>query len=925
MASDQESAPSSDTASKKASLNMRTQSDAAASSSNIDAIFHDSPDTEKLRPALRLVHCIQKERGSSCAYYANNTLFDSAMQQARIASDNSAKFMRPYTDLPIASSLGKIRSLIENHKNPQDSSNDLIFHRIFVCFNTLISSVVHECILKDLSGDQSDGDNQSNGSSSNNIIYNNNELSPEEEDAHVKNNPQPTKSSRRGAHSRHLSSDINNHLVSNPFATMGTPERQSNFRKTFVFNNEDIMLANHEGDPPTKVPSLVPSTTEAVPPSSSGPKEESITPAAHKEVRQLLDLLKLFVQLKESAGVERAILSSLLAFRNCPQAEDSDEEGDRKHNSLPSFRMLTNDLILEVENQRSLYSKLEKLPSGPHHSLVLELAELSPRLKDLQQIILTDFDSLRGAEFDSLNIFDMITMYIDKLHSVELLIIEDLDLANANINSVWNGAHYAPISSRGRRKNERQRSLSSSAVDRALEQISGTGSGSVSKELLADIKRMSPEELKDKVLGLLSGSFALESRVDGGRNASRSVSIYPESAAAEILKQDMNNALHNPLERSASKEWEISIYEIKFTKRLGQGASATTYLGKWTGQNVAVKVASITEFGLEGWRTEVNALQRLHHPNIIRLMGSIYNENPQTHCLVLEYCNAGDLASALRYPTPRNFFFHVSSSISNAMTYLHQRGIIHRDLKPANILCDGSISSGNFVVKITDFGIATDVGRIIPNQGESPKKLTGETGTYRWMSPEVIRHEHYSTKADVYSFTVMLWQFVTHEEPFVDVSSVEAAKLVAVEKKRLSMPKGIPSALGDLIEQNWSDDPNKRLDFSEIVECVQDLQETLPQDEMEWLEEPYGHPVVSCDSDDEVDARLKEAFEAQPLPVDIPRRGEGGSSLGRKLIRGSSGILRGKSPSTRGKSPTGKRTSLLSNFFRKHSFENDNL
>ncbi|KAG7364311.1 protein tyrosine kinase [Nitzschia inconspicua] len=870
-----------------------------------------TPDTEKLRHALRLVHCIQKERGSSCAYYANNSLFESAMLQARVASDISAKFMKAYTDLPVVSSLGKIRSLIENHKNPQYSSNDLIFHRIFVSFNTLISSVVHECVLKDLSGEQWDGDHTNTSRSDMNAI---NEMK------NVQNNdnyPPTNKSSEPNNRSMDLNADIKDHLVSNPLVTTELSEQQGNLPETSVFSDE-CGAQDSDGNQDAPIPDH---TTGNVSPVA----ELRDTSPGYQEVRQLLDLLKLFVQLKESAGVERAILSSLLAFRNCSLPDDSDEEEGHGHKSLPSFRMLTNDLILEVENQRALYSKLEKLPSGPHHSLVLELAELSPRLKDLQQIILTDFDSLRGAEFDSENIWDMITMYIDKLHSVELLIIEDLDLARADINSVSKG-YRASGSSQARQMKERLPPLSENAVDRALEQISGIGSGIVSHELLADIKRMDPDELKRKVLGLLCGSFPQDNdpSVISGRNASRSVSIsgYAESAAAEILKQDMNNALHKPLERAPSKEWDISIYEIKFTKRLGQGASATTYLGKWTGQNVAVKVASITEFGLEGWRTEVNALQRLHHPNIIRLMGSIYNENPQTHCLVLEYCNAGDLASALRYPTPRNFFFHVSSSIANAMSYLHQRGIIHRDLKPSNILCDGSISNGNFVVKITDFGIATDVSRITQcgdnAEGEKGRKLTGETGTYRWMSPEVIRHEYYSTKADVYSFAVMLWQFVTHEEPFVNVSSVEAAKLVAVEKKRMSMPQGIPRPLADLIQQNWDDNPDTRSSFSDIVECLQDLQETLPQDELEWLEEPYGHPVGSAESNEDKDARLQEASEAQLLAGGITRRAENGSSLGKMLKRSSSGI-RGKSPNSRGKLPTGKKKSLLSNFFRKHS------
>jgi mitogen-activated protein kinase kinase kinase 11 len=843
-----------------------------------------TPNTEKIRHALRLVHCIQKERGSSCAYYANNTLFESPMHKARTDSDTSIKFMRPYTDLPIDSSLKKIRALIDADKNPHDPANDLIFHRIFVCFNTLISSVVHECVLKHLGRVHDNESGKARGGS---------------------NIDQQKVSKPKEGHTRHLSSDINNHLESNQWDTIGTPERITNFRKTFAFQDDEAEV-QHEHAPKA-----------ALPPD----KNDTTTPSpTQQEVQQLLDLLKLFVQLKESAGVERAILSSLLAFRNSHKDVNDDDKVSNR--SLPSFRMLNNDLILEVENQRAIYSKLEKLPSGQHHSLVLELAELSPRLKDLQQIILTDFDSLRGAKFDSETIWDMITLYIDKLHSVELLIIEDLDLACDGMRRTLSTS----TGSNSERKHmfqqteESQEANADRVVDRALEKIGssspGDGSG-VSQELLAEIRRMSPEELKNRVLGLLSGSTVqgdVSPSNASARNKSRSVSLYAESSAAHILSQDMNNALHQPPDRS--KEWEISIYDIKFQKRLGQGACATTYLGKWTGQNVAVKVASTTDFGLEGWRTEVNALQRLHHPNIIRLMGSIYNENPQTHCLVLEYCNAGDLGAALRYPTPRNFFFHVSSSIANAMSYLHHRGIIHRDLKPANVLCDGNIASGNFVVKITDFGIATDITRFqaLAKEGDSgnPTKLSGETGTYRWMSPEVIRHEPYSTPADVFSFAIMLWQFVSHEEPYSDLSSVEAAKLVGMEKKRMSFPMATPQSLVELIETNWDDDPTNRNSFVEIVESIQTLQESLPDADLEWLEEPHGHPIYAVADTDDLDSTLQEAFKQQPLAEGPSKRSERSSSLGKKLRR---------SASARGKSPNGRKPSLLSSFFRKPSFE----
>ena len=78
-----------------------------------------------------------------------------------------------------------------------------------------------------------------------------------------------------------------------------------------------------------------------------------------------------------------------------------------------------------------------------------------------------------------------------------------------------------------------------------------------------------------------------------------------QHSAAKGLNESMHRALNRPLRKTASSEWEISIYEVQFSKRIGQGASATTYMASWKGQDVAVKVASITEFGLDGWRNEV--------------------------------------------------------------------------------------------------------------------------------------------------------------------------------------------------------------------------------------------------------------------------------------------------------------------------------
>ena len=263
-------------------------------------------------------------------------------------------------------------------------------------------------------------------------------------------------------------------------------------------------------------------------------------------------------------------------------------------------------------------------------------------------------------------------------------------------------------------------------------------------------------------------------------------------------------------------------------------------------------MASTSRFGLEGWRTEVDALKRLHHPNIIRLLGSVYHETPLTYCLVLEYCNAGDLSTVLKYPTPKNLFFTVALGIANAMHYLHARAIIHRDLKPANVLCDGNVTSGNFTVKVTDFGVATQVrssskSMMDSQKGlssdESSRNLTGETGTYRWMASEVIRHEDYTFSVDVYSFAIILWQLLTREEPFVDVDSVEAARLVAREIRRPPMPPEVPAALEEMIKANWDDNPDSRWTFERISTDLRKMQNSLTSKEKEYLESAHGHPV----------------------------------------------------------------------------------
>ena len=136
------------------------------------------------------------------------------------------------------------------------------------------------------------------------------------------------------------------------------------------------------------------------------------------------------------------------------------------------------------------------------------------------------------------------------------------------------------------------------------------------------------------------------------------------------------------------------------------------------------------------------------------------------------------------------------------------------------------------------------------SQGPTKQEHTAETGTYRYMPPEVIRHEKYSFQADVYSFALVLWQLVTHEEPFQGRSQVEAAGLVALEHARPPLPAGIPNELKGLIEESWSDRPDDRPSFQEISTRLQNFADSLSAEQATWLGTAYGHPVYAANKDD---------------------------------------------------------------------------
>ncbi|CAM9664554.1 unnamed protein product, partial [Ectocarpus sp. 8 AP-2014] len=145
----------------------------------------------------------------------------------------------------------------------------------------------------------------------------------------------------------------------------------------------------------------------------------------------------------------------------------------------------------------------------------------------------------------------------------------------------------------------------------------------------------------------------------------------------------------------------------------------------------------------------------------------------------------------------------IVTDVVNGMLYLHELGVMHRDLKPDNILLDADDRA-----VIADFGLS--------RFSHPTNDHTAETGTYRWMAPEVIRHEPYSQAADVYSFGVVLWQIVARKQPFKGLTPLQAAFSVARQGLRPQIPPSAPPAVARLIRRCWHRSPDSRPSFSQI-------------------------------------------------------------------------------------------------------------
>lgn len=296
-----------------------------------------------------------------------------------------------------------------------------------------------------------------------------------------------------------------------------------------------------------------------------------------------------------------------------------------------------------------------------------------------------------------------------------------------------------------------------------------------------------------------------------------SVSPLGEHEQIEIISEPD----HVTIPSDGTDVWEIDPQVLKFEKKVASGSYGDLYKGMYCSQEVAIKILKTERLNSElqkEFAQEVYIMRKVRHKNVVQFIGAC--TRPPNLCIVTEYMSGGSVYDYLhkqkgtfKFPS----LLKVAIDVSKGMNYLHQNNIIHRDLKAANLLMDE-----NEVVKVADFGVA----RVKAQTGV----MTAETGTYRWMAPEVIEHKPYDHKADVFSFGVVLWELLTGKLPYEYLTPLQAAVGVVQKGLRPIVPKNTHPKFAELLERCWKQDPTLRPDFSEITEILRQIAKEVGDD-----------------------------------------------------------------------------------------------
>jgi len=278
--------------------------------------------------------------------------------------------------------------------------------------------------------------------------------------------------------------------------------------------------------------------------------------------------------------------------------------------------------------------------------------------------------------------------------------------------------------------------------------------------------------------------------------------------------------------RGRAEWWELKHSEIILYEKLAEGGNGIINKASWRGLKCVVKCLKHNNNDIEyqDMINEISVISHLRHPNLVLFLGACTITDPLL--LLYEFMPHGSLD---------NYYVNISNQkkklwkpkktqaykwiyeLTQAVYFLHHcyYPIMHRDLKPSNILLNE-----DFHIKLTDFGLSRTI-----KKKHDKYKMSGCTGTLRYMAPEVIFNdgEDYDLKIDIYSLALNFWFILTGKIPYAELDlNPHVIQLIQIDYRPNIKDIEIIE-FQDLIKQMWSTNPDNRPDIDHILKMIEDI------------------------------------------------------------------------------------------------------
>ncbi|XP_051957270.1 macrophage-stimulating protein receptor [Xyrauchen texanus] len=309
-----------------------------------------------------------------------------------------------------------------------------------------------------------------------------------------------------------------------------------------------------------------------------------------------------------------------------------------------------------------------------------------------------------------------------------------------------------------------------------------------------------------------------------------------------------------------------SMLKVHHHQIIGKGHFGTVYHGYLTDHNnreihCAVKslnrITDVEE--VEQFLKEGILMKGFHHSNVLSLLGILLPEEGLP-LVVLPYMKHGDLRHFIRCekrnPTVKDLI-GFGLQVAKGMEYLAQKKFVHRDLAARNCMLDES-----YTVKVADFGMARDV---LEKEYYSVQDHRKAKLPVKWMAIESLQTQKFTTKSDVWSFGVLMWEMLTRgASPYPEVDPYDITHYL-LKGRRLPQPQFCPDPLYAIMLQCWDPDPERRPTFSTLVSAVMSILSSLEGEHYISLkvtyvnlDQPRPYPAQT-DSADEYDSSDADA------------------------------------------------------------------